>query len=157
MAHKITLKEALMTKFLRLAIITAFIFSIGAAASATAQETVSLEQVCGSNMDSPMAADFPDRYTNKQVKINIEVDLIRKIPSICGEGPEGSFTMEVIDRRGTILECFCTDPQYKGVLDSSPKGSKLTAIGTFRSLTGSYDESESEECKITLDQCSFGN
>lgn len=146
-----------MTKFLRLAIITAFIFSIGAAASAMAQETVNLEQVCGSNMDSPMAADFPDRYTNKQVKLTIKVDTIRKIPSICGEGPEGSFTLEAIDNRGTILECFCTDPQYKSVLDSTSKGSELTAVGTFRSVTGSYDESESEECKITLDMCSFGN
>ncbi len=151
------LKEALMTKFLRLTVVTAFILSIGAAASATAQETVNLEQVCGSNMDSPMAADFPDRYTNKQVKITIEVDSIRKIPSICGEGPEGTFTLEAIDRRGTILECFCTDPQSKSVLDSTPKGSKLTAVGTFRSVTGSYAESESEECKITLDECSFGN
>lgn len=118
-------------------------------------KTVSLDQVCGSNMDFPMSADAGDPDTNKEVKISIEVDTIRKIPSVCSDAPEGSFTLEVINSRGTILECVCNAPQYKSVLDNASKGSKLTAQGMFRAVTGSYDESEDEECKVTMYNCSF--
>jgi hypothetical protein len=117
-------------------------------------KSISIDQICELYIDYPMTAD--DLYQDKLVKTNVEVSSVRKILSVCTEDdPEGSFTMEIINKKGAILECVCNDPVYKSVLHSTPSGSNLTVEGTYRSMTGSYSEGESKQCKVTLDGCSF--
>jgi len=117
-------------------------------------KSISIDQICGLYIDYPMTAD--DLYKDKLVKTTVEVSSVKKILSVCSEDdPEGSFTMEITNKQGTILECVCNDPVYKSVLHNTPSGSKLTVEGTYRSMTGSYSEGESKQCKVTLDGCSF--
>jgi hypothetical protein len=118
-------------------------------------KTVSLDQICELYLDYPMSAD--DLYKDKTVKTTVEVSGVRKIPLMCAGFPEGSFTMEIVTKHGPILECYCNPPLYKSVLDSTPRGSSLTVTGTYKSMTGSFSESDSEEeqCKVTMHNCSF--
>lgn len=115
-------------------------------------KSISIDQICELYIDYPMSAD--DLYQDKMVKTTVEVSSVKKVLSVCPE-PEGSFTMEITNKYGTILECVCNDPIYKSVLDNTPRGSKLSIVGTYRSMTGSYSEGESKQCKVTLDGCSF--
>jgi hypothetical protein len=117
-------------------------------------KSISIDQICELYIDYPMTAD--DLYKDKLVKTTVEVSSVKKILSVCSEDdPEGSFTMEITNKQGTILECVCNDPVYKSVLHNTPSGSKLNVKGTYRSMTGSYSEGESKQCKVTLDGCSF--
>ena len=116
-------------------------------------KSISIDQICELYIDYPMSAD--DLYQDKTVKTTVDVSSVRKIMSVCSDVPEGSFTMEITNKSGTILECFCNDPVYKSVLDNTLSGSKLTVEGTYKSMTGSYSEGESKQCKITLSGCSF--
>jgi hypothetical protein len=118
-------------------------------------KTISLDQICELYLDYPMSAD--DIYHDKTVKTTVEVSDVRKIPLMCAGFPEGSFTMEIITKHGPIIECYCNPPVYKSVLDSTPPGSSLTVTGTYKSMTGSFSQSDSEEeqCKVTMHNCSF--
>jgi len=116
-------------------------------------KNVSLDRICELYLDYPMSAD--DLYHDKVVKTTVEVSSVRKIPSICSDAPEGSFTMEAVSKSGPILECVCNAPVYKSVPDNTPRGSSLTVQGTFKSMTGSYTQSEQKQCKVTLFNCSF--
>lgn len=117
-------------------------------------KSISIDQICEMYIDYPMTAD--DLYKGKLVKTTVGVSSVKKILSVCSENvPEGSFTMEITNKHGTILECVCNDPVYKSVLHNTPSGSKLTVEGTYRSMTGSYSEGESKQCKVTLYHCSF--
>jgi hypothetical protein len=118
-------------------------------------KTVSLDQICELYLDYPMSAD--DLYKDKTVKTTVEVSSVRKIPLMCAGFPEGSFTMEIVTKHGPVLECYCNPPLYKSVLDSTPRGSSLTVTGIYKSMTGSFSESDSEEeqCKVTLHNCGF--
>lgn len=143
--------------FIVVQVVVAFVL-LGAANPAPAQESdsakqISIDQICELYIDYPMSAD--NHYGNKTVKTTVEVASVNKILSVCSDTPEGSFTMEIINKRGTILECFCNEPVYKSVLHSTPQGSLLTVEGTYKSMTASYSESENKQCKVTLYNCSF--
>ena len=116
-------------------------------------KSISIDQICELYIDYPMSAD--NLYGNKTVKTTVEVSSVRKIPSICSDAPEGSFTMEIINRSGTILECFCNQPVYRSVLENTPRGSHLSVQGMYKSMTASYSESENKQCKVTIYNCSF--
>lgn len=116
-------------------------------------KSISIDQICELYIDYPMSAD--SIYGNKTVKTTVEVSSVRKIHSICSDAPEGSFTMEITNRSGTILECFCNQPVYKSVLENTPKGSHLSVQGMYKSMTASYSESENKQCKVTIYNCSF--
>jgi hypothetical protein len=116
-------------------------------------KTVSLDQICELYMDYPMSAD--GLYHDKAVKTTVKVSSARKIPSVCNGSAEGTFTMEVVSSSGPILECACNAPVYKSVPDNTPPGSTITAQGTFKSMTGSYTQSEQKQCKVSLFNCSF--
>ena len=116
-------------------------------------KAVSLDQICELYLDYPMSAN--DLYQDKTVKTTVEVSSVRKIPLLCTDFPEGSFTMEIITKHGPIVECYCNPPTYKSVLDNTPQGSSLTVTGTYESMTGSFSQSEEEQCKITMHNCNF--
>lgn len=116
-------------------------------------KTVSLDQICELYMDNPMSAD--EIYHDKTVKTTVKVSSVRKIPLICAGFPEGSFTMEIITKEGPILECYCNPPTFISVLENTLPGSSLTVTGNFKSMTGSYSQSEEEQCKVTMHSCSF--
>jgi len=113
---------------------------------------ISVEQICESNMDEPMGGD--SLYKDKLVETSIKPDMIRKIPSICSDVPQGTFTVEFVTSRERIVQCFCTSPDHKGILDT-PKGSTVNIEGIFKSISASYFESESKQCKITIQNCTF--
>ncbi|MEQ9619992.1 MAG: hypothetical protein RIG61_12570 [Deltaproteobacteria bacterium] len=116
-------------------------------------KSISLDQICELYSDYPMSTD--NIYGNKTVKTTVEVSSVRKIHSICSDAPEGSFTMEITNKSGTILECFCNEPVYKSVLENTPGGSRLSVEGMYKSMTASYSESENKQCKVTIYNCSF--
>jgi len=129
-----------------------FVFSsIGLVKSANAGEAkeISVDQICESNMDEPMGGD--DLYKNKLVKTTMKADLIRKVPSLCADE---TFTVEFVNKRENIVECFCTSNDQKEILNT-PKGSAVHIEGTFKSISASYFESESKQCKITIQDCTF--
>lgn len=125
----------------------------GLAQEADSAKSISIDQICELYIDYPMSAD--SLYGNKAVKTTVEVSSVKKILSVCSDAPEGSFTMEIINKSGTILECFCNEPVYKSVLHSTPRRSLLTVEGMYKSMTASYAESENKQCKVTLYNCSF--
>jgi hypothetical protein len=117
-------------------------------------KTVHLDQICELYMDFPMSAD--ELYHDKTVKTTVTVSSVRKIPLICAGSPEGSFTMEITTKEGPLLECYCSPPTYISVLENTPPGSSLAVTGTFKSMTGSYTQSdEQKQCKVTMHSCSF--
>jgi hypothetical protein len=118
-------------------------------------KTVSLDQICELYLDYPMSAD--EMYHDKTVKTTVEVSGVRKIPLMCAGFPEGSFTMEIVTKHGPILECYCNPPALVSTLENTPRGSSLSITGTYKSMTGSFSESDSEEeqCKVTMHNCSL--
>lgn len=118
-------------------------------------KTVSLDQICELYLDYPMTAD--EMYHDKTVKTTVEVSVVRKIPLMCAGFPEGSFTMEIVTKHGPILECYCNPPALVSTLENTPQGSSLSVTGTYKSMTGSFSESDSEEeqCKVTMHYCSL--
>ena len=113
---------------------------------------ISVDQVCELYIDEPMSAD--SIYKDKTVQMTVEVSKVRKIHSLCSDAPEGTFTMEVVTRGERVVQCFCNAPDQKSVLDTA-KGSTLNIEGTFKSLTASFFESESKQCTLTIQNCTF--
>jgi len=141
-----------MSKYLSYLILTVFVFSLtGILNPADADEAkeILVDEICESNMDEPMGGD--DLYKDKLVKTSMKADLIRKVPSLCADE---TFTVEFVNKRENIVECFCTSNDQKGILDT-PKGSTVNIEGTFKSISASYFESESKQCKITIQDCTF--
>jgi hypothetical protein len=118
-------------------------------------KAVSLDQICELYLDYPMTAD--EMYHDKTVKTAVEVSVVRKIPLMCAGFPEGSFTMEIVTKHGPVLECYCNPPASISTLENTPQGSSLTVTGTYKSMSGSFSQSDSEEeqCKVTMHNCSF--
>lgn len=118
-------------------------------------KAVSLDQICELYLDYPMTAD--EMYHDKTVKTAVEVSVVRKIPLMCAGFPEGSFTMEIVTKHGPILECYCNPPTSISTLENTPRGSSLTVTGTYKSMSGSFSQSDSEEeqCKVTMHNCSL--
>ena len=118
-------------------------------------KAVSLDQICELYLDYPMSAD--DLYKDKTVKTTVEVSVVKKIPLMCAGFPEGSFTMEIVTKHGPVLECYCNPPTSISTLENTPRGSSLTVTGTYKSMSGSFSQSDSEEkqCKVTMHNCSL--
>ncbi|HSC34874.1 MAG TPA: hypothetical protein VLG45_06330 [Thermodesulfobacteriota bacterium] len=118
-------------------------------------KTVSLDQICELYLDYPMTAD--EMYHDKTVKTTVEVSVVRKIPLLCAGFPEGSFTMEIVTKHGPVLECYCNPPALVSTLENTPQGSSLTVTGIYKSMSGSFSQSDSEEeqCKVTMHDCSL--
>lgn len=141
-----------------LLILSAFIFSfIGTIKPAQSQDgdsakKLSVDQVCELYIDEPMSAD--SLYKDKTVQTTVKAAMVRKIHSLCSDAPEGTFTMEVVTRSDRVVQCFCNSPDQKSVLDTT-KGSTLNIQGTFKSMTASFFESESKQCTLTIQNCTF--
>lgn len=118
-------------------------------------KSVSLDQICELYLDYPMSAD--DLYRDKRVKTTVDVADVRKVPLMCAGFPEGSFTMEIFTKHGPVLECYCNPPALVSALENTAKGSSLSVTGTYKSMTGSFSESDDEEeqCKVTMHNCSL--
>jgi len=116
-------------------------------------KTVRLDQICELYMDYPMSAD--ELYHDKTVKTTVNVSSVRKIPLECAGFPEGSFTMEITAKEGPLLECYCSPPNDVSTLEKTSPGSSIAVTGTFKSMTGSYTQSEQKQCKVTMHSCSF--
>ena len=143
-----------MTKKSILILSTFVILLIGITKLAAADEVkkISVAEICESNMDEPMSGD--DLYKDKMVETTIEANMIRKIHSLCSDAPEGTFTVEIVTKSERVVQCFCNAPDQKSILDT-PKGSTVNIQGSYKSMTASFFESESEQCTITIQGCTF--
>lgn len=133
-------------------ILSAFIFSLITPFEYVDAKEISVDQICESNMDEPMSGD--DLYKDKSVETSIEVNMVRKIHSLCHDVPEGTFTVEFVTKRERVVQCFCNAPDQKSILDT-PKGSTVNIQGTYKSMSSSFFESESKQCTITIQNCTF--
>lgn len=146
-----------MTKksvFFILVLITFVFTCIGAINPVSAQEakTISVDQICESHMDEPMGGN--NLYKDKAVKTSIKPNMVRKIPSLCSDAPKGTFTVEFVTKRDSVVQCFCNASGQKSILQT-PKGTTVNIEGTFKSMTASFFESESKQCTITIEDCTF--
>ena len=136
-------------------ILIAFIFSsLAIINTVDAQEAkkISVDQVCELYIDEPMSAD--SLYKDKAVQTSIEATMVRKIHSLCSDAPRGTFTVEFVTKSERVVQCFCNAPDQQSVLDTA-KGSTVNIQGTFKSLTASFFESESKQCTLTIQSCTF--
>ena len=136
-------------------ILSIFVFSlmcISNIAFSGEVKKISLDEICESNMDEPMSGD--DLYKDKTVETSIEANMVRKIHSLCSDVPEGTFTVEFVTKSDRVVQCFCNAPDQKSILDTQ-KGSTVKIQGTYKSMTASFFESESEQCTITIQNCTF--
>ncbi|MGB3728212.1 MAG: hypothetical protein WBA70_03035, partial [Thermodesulfobacteriota bacterium] len=136
-------------------ILIAFIFSlIGPVDPVDAGEAkkISVNEICESNMDEPMGGD--NLYKDKTVQTSIEINMVKKIHSLCNDTPEGTFTVEFTTKGERVVQCFCNAPDQKSILETS-KGSTVNIEGTFKSMTASFFETESKQCTITIQNCTF--
>ena len=115
-------------------------------------KNISVDEICESNMDEPMSGD--DLYKDKTVETSIEANMVRKIHSLCSDAPQGTFTVEFVTKSERVVQCFCNAPDQKSILDT-PKGSTVNIQGTYKSMTASFFESESEQCTLTIQNCTF--
>ena len=113
---------------------------------------ISVEQVCESYMDKPLAAD--SIYKGKAIQTTIKPEMVRKIYSLCPDAPQGTFTVEFVTKSERVVQCFCNAPDQKSVLDT-PKGTNLNIEGIYKSMTASFFESMSKQCTITIQNCTF--
>ncbi len=152
MSYKIT---ALLQVLLMIVCLTASGGRTVLAQNGGEAKTVSLDQICELYLDYPMTAD--EMYHDKTVKTTVEVSGVRKIPLLCAGFPEGSFTMEIFTKHGPVLECYCSPPALVSTLENTPRGSSLGVTGTYKSMSGSFSGSDSEEeqCKVTMHDCSL--
>ena len=133
-------------------ILAAFIVSSILSIQTLEAKEISVSEICESNMDEPMSAD--DLYKDKTVETSIEANMVKKIHSLCHDAPEGTFTVEFVTKDLRVVQCFCNAPDQKSILDT-PKGSTVNIHGTYKSMTASFFESESEQCTITIQNCTF--
>jgi len=148
-----TKKYGLLILFL-----SAFIFSCAGSTQMVedlgdgSAHNISVDQVCELYIDEPMSAD--SLYKDKPVETSIEATMIRKIRSLCSDAPEGTFTVEFVSRSQRVVQCFCNAPDQKSVLDST-EGSTINIQGIFKSMTASFFDSESKQCTLTIQNCTF--
>ena len=133
-------------------ILTAFIFSLIVPIKSVDAREISVDEICESNMDEPMGGD--DLYRDKTVQTSIEANMIRKIHSLCSDVPEGTFTVEFVTKSERVVQCFCNAPDQKSILET-PKGSTVNIQGTYKSMSSSFFDSESKQCTITIQNCTF--
>ncbi len=136
-------------------ILSAFAFAlIGVVGSTNTGEAkeISVDRICELYIDEPMSAD--SLYQNKTVQTSIKPQMVRKIRSLCSDAPEGTFTVEFVTRSERVVQCFCNAPDQKSILET-PKGSTVNIQGTYKSMTASFFESESKQCTITIQGCTF--
>jgi len=153
--QKTEFNEVTMIKNPLYFVLIIYVFSFTAIidkADAEDAKKISIEQICESNMDEPMGGD--SLYKDKLVQTTIKPNMVRKVPSICSDVPEGTFTVEFVTSGERVIQCFCTPPDQKDILDT-PKGSTVNIEGTFKSISASFFESESKQCKITIQDCTF--
>ena len=129
----------------------ALIGVFGPSETVSAKE-ISVDQICEAYIDEPMSAD--SLYQNKTVETTIKPNMIRKIHSLCSDAPEGTFTVEFVTKSERVVQCFCNAPDQSSILDTS-KGSAVNIQGTFKSMTASFFETESKQCTITIQGCTF--
>ena len=115
-------------------------------------KNISVDQVCELYIDEPMSAD--NLYKDKTVQTTLKPEKVHKIHSLCHDAPQGTFTVEFVTKSDRVVQCFCNSPDQKGILDTS-KGSLVNIEGTFKSMTASYFESESKQCTLTIQGCTF--
>jgi len=142
------------TDFLIL-ILIAFVFAfIGTIKPVDAQEAkkISVDQICEMYIDEPMSAD--SLYQDKAVETSVEANMVRKIHSLCSDVPEGTFTVEFVTKSDRVVQCFCNAPDQKSILET-PEGSTVNIEGTFKSMTASFFETESKQCTLTIQNCTF--
>lgn len=136
-------------------IMIAFIFSLIVSVNpvdAGEAKTISVDEICESNMDEPMGGD--NLYKDKNVQTSIEVNMVKKIHSLCHDAPEGTFTVEFTTKGERVVQCFCNAPDQKSILETS-KGSTVNIEGVFKSITASFFETESKQCTLTIQNCTF--
>jgi len=115
-------------------------------------KSVSVDQICQLYSDYPMSAD--NLYKGKLIETTVKVEMVKKIPSLCDNAPKGTFTMEVVNELGTVIECQCNSPKFKSVLQNTPKGSHLSIEGSYNMMSSSFFEG-TKQCKVTFNECSF--
>lgn len=113
---------------------------------------ISVDEICESNMDEPMGAD--NRYKDKSVRTSIEVNKVNKIYSLCHDAPKGTFTVEFTTKSERVIQCFCSAPDQKSILDTTT-GSTVNIEGVYKSMTATFFETESKQCTITIKNCTF--
>jgi len=113
---------------------------------------ISVNEICESNIDEPMGGD--NLYKDKTVQTSIEVNMVKKIHSLCHDTPEGTFTVEFTTKDENVIQCFCNAPDQKSILET-PKGSTVNIEGVFKSITASFFETESKQCTLTIQNCTF--
>ncbi len=136
-------------------VLIAFVFAlIGTIKPVDAQEAkkISVDEICESNMDEPMGGD--NLYKDKMVQTSLEANMVRKIYSLCHDAPEGTFTVEFVTKSDRVVQCFCNAPDQKSILET-PEGSTVNIEGTFKSMTASFFETESKQCTLTIQNCTF--
>ncbi len=133
-------------------ILATFIFSLIVQIKSVDAREISVDEICESNMDEPMGGD--DLYKDKTVQTSIEANMVRKIHSLCSDVPEGTFTVEFVTKSERVVQCFCNAPDQKSILET-PKGSTVNIQGTYKSMSSSFFDSESKQCTITIQNCTF--
>lgn len=113
---------------------------------------ISVNEICESHMDEPMGGD--NLYKDKSVQTTIEVNKVNKIYSLCHDAPKGTFTAEFTTKGERVIQCFCNSPEQKSILET-PKGSTVNIEGVFKSMTATFFETESKQCTITIQNCTF--
>ena len=112
----------------------------------------SLQQTCEEYSDEPMIAD--DLYEGKTIETSIKVTSKRKIPSICSDAEEGTFTAEFVTA-SYVVQCVCNPPPSKRVFDTINGGDVFSIIGTFKSMTSTFFEGDTKMCQVTIYGCAL--
>ena len=113
----------------------------------------SLDQACQSYLDEPMIAD--NLYGGKIIETPVKVSDKRKIHSLCSDAQEGTFTAEIIAQDNYVVGCVCNSPNNTGVFDRANPGDVLLIQGTFKSITSTFFEGDTQMCQVTIYNCSF--
>ncbi len=145
----------MLYRLVKLTVATLLIASFALASLAEKTESakeLSFKQLCESTSDFPMTSD--QQYRGKRVKSSINVSSSRKILTACKGDEIGMFTVEFIATDDYVVQCVCTSPEFEKVLKST-EGSELGIEGIFESLTSVFFETETKQCKITLNDCTF--
>ena len=110
----------------------------------------SLNEACQSYSDEPMISD--DLYQGKMIETSVKVTSKRKIPSLCSDAEVGTFTAEFV-ADDYVVQCVCNPPPNKLVFDRISRGDIVSIVGTFKSMTSTFFESDSKTCQITIYGC----
>jgi len=138
--------------FLVILVFVILIFPIPILAGEGTVKIPSLQELCQSYSDEPMIAD--DLYEGKMIETSIRVESKRKIPSICSDAEEGTFTAEIVTD-SYVVQCVCNSPANKDVFDNINRGDVLSINGAFKSMTSSFFEGGAKMCQITIYGCAL--